>query len=174
MRVGRLNPFFLSAVNVGDAPIENGNPYIAIYFLTFVVLTSFFVTNLFVGVLVMKFQESTGSSIMTVEQESWARFNMMIWMADASGSSEEVTRLDLSEANPVKRALHPIVNSGKFESVLSFLILSNVGLLLAEHFPQDESFTEFVNIANFVYLILFTIEILLEVLASSPLEYCMD
>ena len=36
---------------------------------------------------------------------------------------------------------------------------------------QDEAFTEFVNVANFIYLVLFTIEIVLEVLASSPLEY---
>ena len=155
---------------IGEAPIENNNPWIAVYFLSFTVFTSFFVTNLFIGVLVMKFQESTGSSILTDEQRKWARFNMMIWMASMT-PSEDVEKLDLARANPIKRMLHPIVNSAAFESILSFLIVTNVSLLMAEHFPQTAEFTEIVNVANFVYLVLFTVEIFMEVLASSPLEY---
>ena len=86
----------------------------------------------------MKFQESTGSSIMTDEQNKWARFNMMIWMS-ALTPSEDVVALDLKEASAVKQALSPIVHSGYFESILSFLIVTNVSLLMAEHFPQVRS-----------------------------------
>eukprot|EP01052_Picozoa_sp_SAG31_P030078 SAG31_NODE_3054_length_4739_cov_2.395690_2_plen_446_part_00 len=63
------------------------------------------------------------------------------------------------------------MKSGYFESLLSFLIITNVSLLLAEHFPQSDQFTDAVNTANLVYLVLFTIEILLEVLATSLVEY---
>ena len=35
--------------NIGEAPIENHNPWFAAYFVVFTIFTSFFVTNLFVG-----------------------------------------------------------------------------------------------------------------------------
>ena len=37
----------------------------AIFFVVFVIVGNFFVTNLFIGVLVNSFQQSTGSAIMT-------------------------------------------------------------------------------------------------------------
>ena len=89
-------------------------------------------------------------------------------MGESATSSQDTHRMI---AVATHRALHPVVKSGYFESVLSFLIVTNVSLLLAEHFPQSDDFTELVDQANLIYLILFTIEILIEVLASSPIEY---
>lgn len=93
---------------IGEAPVENNNPWYSIYFVLFLLCNSFFITNLFVGVLVMKFQESTGSSIMTDEQRKWSRFSMTVWMASMT-PSEEVEKIDLRTANPVKRCVVTLV-----------------------------------------------------------------
>jgi hypothetical protein len=66
----------VDAVNPGLQPLTNHNPKACVYFVGFVIVGSFFVLNLFVGVAIDKFNhmqaEHLGQNVfLTPEQEQW-------------------------------------------------------------------------------------------------------
>ena len=72
-----------------DAPHKVGEPLrkdnmkytAAAYFLLFMVLGSFYMTNLFIGVLVSYFGQSSGSGILTAEQKRWMYSKLLTLLA---------------------------------------------------------------------------------------------
>jgi len=61
----------IDAVGPGKAPERNNNPLVSIYFVFFIFFTTFFIMNLFVGVIIDKFyqvkNEINGSYFLTPE-----------------------------------------------------------------------------------------------------------
>jgi hypothetical protein len=157
-------------LEIGMAPVEGLFPLHAIYFVIFTILASFFITNLFIGVLVNNFQESTGSAIMTDDQQKWALFQMLLAMASLERTEKE-NAAELARATPLQQNLLPLVNDHRFEIGITVTVGLNMVVLLCEHFPQSEAFGEFVEIANLVFLILFTIELVLQMVARGPVNY---
>jgi hypothetical protein len=155
---------------VGMAPVEGVYPAHGVYFVIFTILASFFITNLFIGVLVNNFQQSTGSSIMTDEQQQWAQFQMLLAMSSLETTEKEAAA-QLARAKPYQRNLLPIVNDHKFEIGISIVVGLNMVVLLSEHFPQTEAVEAAIDTANFVFLILFTIEMLMQLAARGPSAY---
>ena len=150
--------------------VEYSLPGAAVYFVLFVILSSFFITNLFIGVLVSKFQESTGSAIMTEEQEKWARFQMMLAMTSMEKTEAEEKAL-LNRASPLQKKLLPIVNDKRFEGAVAGLVFINVVLLLCEHFPMTEEFHTFLFSTNLAFLVLFTAEMAVQMVAHGLEDY---
>ena len=159
--------------SIGMAPVEStfGQSFgHALYFVVFTILASFFITNLFIGVLVNNFQESTGSAVMTDEQQKWARFQMLLSMATIEKSEEELAA-EMARASPIQQSLLPIVNDHKFEIAVSAMVGVNVFILLCEHFPQSQEFSEFVELVNLLFLIAFTVEAVTQIVARGPVAY---
>ena len=155
---------------IGQAPVEDNFPLAAVYFVTFTILASFFVMNLFIGVLVNNFQESTGSAVMTDEQQKWARFQMLLAVVSVE-KSDGLLAAEMAKASPLQRKLLPVVNSVQFEIAGSVCIFANCLVLLSETFPQSESYSDFVQLANLVFLVLFTIEAGVQIAARGPVVY---
>ena len=155
---------------IGGAPMEGNFPAASVYFVVFTVLASFAITNLFIGVLVNKFQESTGSAVMTDEQQKWARFQMLLAVASVDKSEKQIAA-EMALANPMQRKILPIVNNPIFEFGVSFLVLCNCLVLLSETFPQTQEYSDFVQLANLGFLVLFTIEAGVQVVARGPVVY---
>jgi len=156
--------------DIGMAPVEGNYWGASIFFVLFTVLASFAVTNLFIGVLVNNFQESTGSAVMTDEQQEWARFQMLLAVVSVE-KSDKLIAAEMASASPLQRKLLPIVNAPGFEIAGSLCIFTNCLVLLSESFPQSESYSEFVQLANFLFLVLFTIEAGLQIVARGPVVY---
>ena len=87
----------------GEAPIEGNLWGACFFFVIFTVLASFFVTNLFIGVLVNNFQESTGSAIMTDEQQTWAKFQMLLAVVSVE-KSEKLLDAEMARAARCSRS----------------------------------------------------------------------
>ena len=156
--------------SIGMAPVLGSSPMHGIYFVVFTILASFFITNLFIGVLVNNFQESTGSATMTAEQEKWVRFQMLLSMATAEKTEGEANA-ELARATPMQQNLLPIVNDSKFEMAVSAMVGINVFVLLMEHFPQSQGFADFIETVNFIFLVIFTLELILQMVARGPAAY---
>ena len=155
---------------IGGAPIEGNFWAASVYFVIFTVLASFFIANLFIGVLVNKFQESTGSAVMTDEQQQWAQFQMMMLVTSTEKSEKQIAA-EMSLASPMQQKILPYVNDPKFELLVSFFVFANCCVLLSETFPQTQEYSDFVQLANLGFLILFTIEALVQVVARGPVVY---
>lgn len=66
----------VDATKAGQQPVNDNSPENALYFVAFVVVGSFFVLNLFVGVAIDKFNEMQAEHLgqnifLTPEQEQW-------------------------------------------------------------------------------------------------------
>ncbi|MDC0510864.1 ion transporter [bacterium] len=147
----------------GAAPVYNGYQWYAVFFILFIFFAKFFITNLFVGVLVQHFQESSGSSLLTEAQTKWSRFEMLCLMTKMQGDNRE--ELKEVEKSSVKKTFYPIVKSNIFETVVLVTIIGNVVLLLAEHWPGSGDWESFLDIMNFIFLVVFTVEIFMQILA---------
>ena len=63
-------------------PIPNNRPYLAILFVVFIFITTFFVMNLFVSVIVDKFNDEIkkkeGSDKFSEEQKEWVKMQRIM------------------------------------------------------------------------------------------------
>lgn len=159
-----------------DAATEDGqygiepqldNFYFSFFFFwMFVILGSYFTTNIFIGVMVNFFSESSGSGLLTTSQKAWVMKQLMLRQVRG-----RVT--DIPEAG-ARRSLYDIVTSDFFEYGITFLVMLNVIVLVSEHFPQDESLTDTFWLLNFGFLIIYTIEAVLKIIALNPVQYILD
>lgn len=73
----------VDATHPNQQPRINHNPPIAIYFISFIIVGSFFVLNLFVGVTINKFNEmqerqQNRNILLTPEQQQWVAIQKLI------------------------------------------------------------------------------------------------
>lgn len=93
----------VDATKAGQQPIQDSSPENAIYFVAFVVVGSFFVLNLFVGVAIDKFNqmqaEHLGQNIfLTPEQEQWVTIQRLM-------ASTKPARAATEPEHPVRAAV---------------------------------------------------------------------
>ncbi|KAK1898671.1 Voltage-dependent L-type calcium channel subunit alpha-1D [Dissostichus eleginoides] len=76
--------------------------------------------------------------------------------------------------NPVQYKFWSIINSSVFEYVMFLLILLNTVTLAVQHYEQSKNFSHVMDILNMVFTGLFTVEMLLKLLALRLRHYFMD
>ena len=106
----------LDMVGVDRQPVYFNSWYFAIYFISFVFVMAFFITNLFIGVLIDFIRHSNGSALVTEEQQKWIdtqRFQKQ------HSNIERVMHPD--EFNPVRRAFYSVVESVPFDNLSNFV-----------------------------------------------------
>merc|ERR1711971_1319101 len=72
----------IDAVAPGKAPERNHNPAASIYFIFFIFFTTFFIMNLFVGVVIDKFHdikdELNGNFFLSPDQKNWVKIQRLL------------------------------------------------------------------------------------------------
>ena len=67
---------------IGMVPKQYSSPYISLFFVIFVIVGSFFMTNLFVGVVISSYnreREKLGNHfLLTLEQKKWLQTKIMV------------------------------------------------------------------------------------------------
>ncbi|XP_061578924.1 voltage-dependent L-type calcium channel subunit alpha-1D-like [Cololabis saira] len=76
--------------------------------------------------------------------------------------------------NPVQYKFWFFINSTGFEYVMFVLILLNTVTLAIQHYEQSKTFSYVMNILNMVFTGLFTVEMLLKLLALRARHYFID
>uniref|UniRef100_A0AAQ6IE25 Voltage-dependent calcium channel alpha-1 subunit IQ domain-containing protein n=1 Tax=Anabas testudineus TaxID=64144 RepID=A0AAQ6IE25_ANATE len=76
--------------------------------------------------------------------------------------------------NPVQYKFWSIINSTGFEYVMFILILLNTVTLAIQHYEQSKDFSYIMDILNMVFTGLFTVEMLLKLLALRLRHYFVD
>eukprot|EP01065_Artemidia_motanka_P018904 TRINITY_DN2230_c0_g2_i7.p1 TRINITY_DN2230_c0_g2~~TRINITY_DN2230_c0_g2_i7.p1 ORF type:complete len:3228 (+),score=877.55 TRINITY_DN2230_c0_g2_i7:150-9833(+) len=202
-----------------EGPRTNSNAWIAaIFFVVFVVLGQFFFVNLFIGILIQKFDESHASHRfyrdddfsmdprMKDAMEQWRQAQSILssadllddipsphyiikarmWMDDHgsglcgyrarvpnSEPSEEVpmrpkkTSRDWELPKALLLGIDATARSSRFEAFITFAILLNSITMALQHHDQPESMDDFLFIANWVFVAVFTLEAVLKLIAFS-------
>eukprot|EP01060_Flectonema_neradi_P015021 TRINITY_DN2170_c0_g1_i9.p1 TRINITY_DN2170_c0_g1~~TRINITY_DN2170_c0_g1_i9.p1 ORF type:complete len:2591 (+),score=361.48 TRINITY_DN2170_c0_g1_i9:114-7886(+) len=166
-----------------DAPGQHQGPrhnanYVAagIFFVIFVVLGQFFFINLFIGVLIQRFaiqKEKSGENTitMTKNQQDWVMAQKML------------TRSRLHDGLYPQPAycqrvtffkwVHYLACRKEFETVATAVIVLNSITLAMHSHNEGEDMTDFLFVSNWFFVIIFTLEALVKLIAFSY-EYFSD
>lgn len=163
------------AVDMTDVdlqPIRDNNQYYCIFFVLFIIVGSFFVMNLFVGVTIDKFNEmkdkQEGKSVfLTPEQRNWVAIQKLLVDIRPQKKMQE-------PENSARRSVFAVVISDEFETFILALILLNVLVMAMTHADMTDAWILGLAAANYAFALVFLIEAVLKLFAFFPKQYFSD
>jgi Ca2+-binding EF-hand superfamily protein len=156
----------MDVTGVGNAPIKDVQFGNFVFFWLFVVLAAFFTANVFVGVMVDFFKQTSGTGLLTESQKMWQLKQIMIMSVKSKTA--------VAPEDGLRLTVYTFVTGQCFEIFTLICILINVGFLLAEEFPMDRDTRDTFVMINVVFLVLFTIEALIKIYALGINQYTTD
>eukprot|EP01059_Diplonema_ambulator_P016914 TRINITY_DN2889_c0_g1_i5.p1 TRINITY_DN2889_c0_g1~~TRINITY_DN2889_c0_g1_i5.p1 ORF type:complete len:2604 (+),score=718.86 TRINITY_DN2889_c0_g1_i5:258-8069(+) len=158
----------VDAPGPGEGPRHNSNIWGAVFFVAFTVLGEFFFVNLFIGVLIQAFaitKEKTGKNhlLMTEAQRNWQQAQRVLLHSSIREGYYPLP--PFVQKSWFLSWVHYIACGKKFEATTTALIILNSITLALQHQGQSNDMTNFLFIANWFFVIAFTIEATFKILA---------
>uniref|UniRef100_A0A3Q1G8V9 Voltage-dependent L-type calcium channel subunit alpha n=1 Tax=Acanthochromis polyacanthus TaxID=80966 RepID=A0A3Q1G8V9_9TELE len=144
-------------------PIYNYRIEISIFFIIYIIIIAFFMMNIFVGFVIVTFQEQGEKEYKNCELDKNQR-QCVEYALKARPLRRYIPK------NPYQYKFWYVVNSTGFEYVMFVLIILNT-LCLA---IQSHLFNYAMDILNMVFTGVFTVEMILKLIAFKPRGYVGD
>ncbi|CAG06879.1 unnamed protein product, partial [Tetraodon nigroviridis] len=171
-------------------PIYNYRVEISIFFIIYIIIIAFFMMNIFVGFVIVTFQEQGEKEYKNCELDKnqvsvAAGLQKVEYCCAGSGcgrSQRQCVEYAL-KARPLRRYIpkNPyqykfwyVVNSTGFEYIMFVLIMLNTLCLAVQHYGQSALFNYVMDILNMVFTAVFTVEMVLKLIAFKPRGYFGD
>ncbi|RVE55654.1 hypothetical protein OJAV_G00234160 [Oryzias javanicus] len=168
----------LDAVGVDQQPIMNYNPWMLLYFISFLLIVAFFVLNMFVGVVVENFhkcrrqqeaEEAKRKEEKRKKNIEKKRRNLMVpggsW-ALSDGTIKEAQRKPYySDYSPTRLLIHKMCNSHYLDLVITIVIGLNVITMSMEHYEQPQELEDALKICNYIFTLIFVLESVFKLVA---------
>uniref|UniRef100_A0A8C4YDT6 Voltage-dependent L-type calcium channel subunit alpha n=1 Tax=Gopherus evgoodei TaxID=1825980 RepID=A0A8C4YDT6_9SAUR len=138
-------------------PIYNHRVEISIFFIIYIIIIAFFMMNIFVGFVIVTFQEQGEQEYKNCELDKNQR-----------------QCVEYIPKNQYQYKVWYVVNSTYFEYLMFVLILLNTICLAMQHYGQSCPFKQAMNILNMLFTGLFTVEMILKLIAFKPKHYFCD
>uniref|UniRef100_A0A4X2KW15 Voltage-dependent L-type calcium channel subunit alpha n=1 Tax=Vombatus ursinus TaxID=29139 RepID=A0A4X2KW15_VOMUR len=151
--------------NVG--PIYNYRVEISIFFIIYIIIVAFFMMNIFVGFVIVTFQEQGEKEYKNCELDKNQR-QCVEYALKARPLRRYIPK------NPYQYKFWYVVNSSPFEYMMFVLIMLNTLCLAMQHYEQSKIFNDAMDILNMVFTGVFTVEMVLKVIAFKPKGYFSD
>ncbi|KFO58967.1 Voltage-dependent T-type calcium channel subunit alpha-1I, partial [Corvus brachyrhynchos] len=155
----------LDAVGIDQQPIQNHNPWMLLYFISFLLIVSFFVLNMFVGVVVENFHKCRQHQ----EAEEARRLRRL-----EKKRRKAQRRPYYADYSPARRYIHSLCTSHYLDLFITFIIGVNVITMSMEHYNQPKSLDEALKYCNYVFTIVFVFEALLKLVAFGFRRFFKD
>ncbi|XP_018585503.1 voltage-dependent L-type calcium channel subunit alpha-1C isoform X1 [Scleropages formosus] len=148
-------------------PIYNYRVVISIFFIIYIIIIAFFMMNIFVGFVIVTFQEQGEQEYKNCELDKNQR-QCVEYALKARPLRRYIPK------NPYQYKVWYVVNSTYFEYLMFILILLNTICLAMQHHGQSGSFNKAMNVLNMLFTGLFTVEMILKLIAFKPRGYFSD
>ncbi|XP_078232454.1 voltage-dependent L-type calcium channel subunit alpha-1C isoform X5 [Pogona vitticeps] len=148
-------------------PIYNHRVEISIFFIIYIIIIAFFMMNIFVGFVIVTFQEQGEQEYKNCELDKNQR-QCVEYALKARPLRRYIPK------NQYQYKVWYVVNSTYFEYLMFVLILLNTICLAMQHYGQSCLFKEAMNILNMLFTGLFTVEMVLKLIAFKPKHYFCD
>uniref|UniRef100_A0A3P9BKG2 Voltage-dependent L-type calcium channel subunit alpha n=1 Tax=Maylandia zebra TaxID=106582 RepID=A0A3P9BKG2_9CICH len=142
-------------------PIYNYRVVISIFFIIYIIIIAFFMMNIFVGFVIVTFQEQGEQEYKNCELDKNQR-QCVEYALKARPLRRYIPK------NPYQYKVWYVVNSTYFEYLMFTLILLNTICLAMQHHGQTKNFNDAMNILNMLFTGLFTVEMILKLIAFKP------
>uniref|UniRef100_A0A8C3CHY5 Ion transport domain-containing protein n=1 Tax=Cairina moschata TaxID=8855 RepID=A0A8C3CHY5_CAIMO len=184
----------LDAVGVDQQPVMNYNPWMLLYFISFLLIVAFFVLNMFVGVVVENFHKCRQHQ---EEEEAKRREEKRLRRLEKKRRSKEKQMADLmlddvlmeSTASAVQEAqckpyysdysrfrllIHQMCTSHYLDLFITGVIGLNVITMAMEHYQQPKVLDEALKICNYIFTVIFVLESVFKLIAFGFRRFFQD
>uniref|UniRef100_A0A3B4ZP08 Voltage-dependent L-type calcium channel subunit alpha n=1 Tax=Stegastes partitus TaxID=144197 RepID=A0A3B4ZP08_9TELE len=148
-------------------PIYNYRVEISIFFIIYIIIIAFFMMNIFVGFVIVTFQEQGEKEYKNCELDKNQR-QCVEYALKARPLRRYIPK------NPYQYKFWYVVNSTGFEYIMFVLIMLNTLCLAVQHYGQSTLFNYVMDILNMVFTAVFTVEMVLKLIAFKPRHYFAD
>uniref|UniRef100_A0A674E478 Voltage-dependent L-type calcium channel subunit alpha n=1 Tax=Salmo trutta TaxID=8032 RepID=A0A674E478_SALTR len=148
-------------------PVYNNRVDISIFFIVYLILIAFFMMNIFVGFVIVTFQEQGESEYKNCELDKNQRQCVQYAL------KAKPLRCYIPK-NHYQYNVWYIVTSCYFEYAMFFLIMLNTLCLGMQHCDQSAHVTKLSDTLNMIFTVLFTVEMILKLIAFKAKGYFGD
>lgn len=151
----------LDAVGVDQQPVMNYNPWMLLYFISFLLIVAFFVLNMFVGVVVENFHKCRQHQ---EEEEAKRREEKRLRRMEKKRRSKEREMAEAqckpyySEYSHPRLFIHQMCTSHYLDLFITGVIGLNVITMAMEHYQQPRVLDEALKICNYIFTLIFVLE----------------
>nr|XP_037270737.1 LOW QUALITY PROTEIN: muscle calcium channel subunit alpha-1-like [Rhipicephalus microplus] len=148
-------------------PLYNYRPLVAVFFIVYIIIIAFFMVNIFVGFVIVTFQNEGEQEYKNCELDKNQRNCIEFAL----------------KAKPVRRYIPKarfqykmwwFVTSQYFEYALFVLIMTNTLTLAMKFYGQPESYTYALDVMNMIFTAVFALEFVLKIVAFRFKNYFGD
>merc|ERR1719195_414713 len=132
-------------------PIHNFRPIVAVFYFIYIIIIAFFMVNIFVGFVIVTFQNEGESAYKNCELDKNQR-NCIEFALSAKPVRRYIPK------NPIQYKLWAFVTSPVFEYTVFAMILINTLSLAMKFYRQPEMYAKFLDVLNVIFTVFFTME----------------
>ncbi|KAM3660768.1 voltage-dependent T-type calcium channel subunit alpha-1G isoform 1-T1 [Ammospiza maritima maritima] len=177
----------LDAVGVDQQPVMNYNPWMLLYFISFLLIVAFFVLNMFVGVVVENFhkcrqhqeeEEAKRREEKRLRRLEKKRRNLMLddvlMESSASAVQEAQCKPYYSDYSRFRLLIHQMCTSHYLDLFITGVIGLNVITMAMEHYQQPKVLDEALKICNYIFTVIFVMESVFKLIAFGFRRFFQD
>ncbi|CDW53368.1 Voltage dependent L type calcium channel subunit [Trichuris trichiura] len=151
----------------GRGPIYNYRQTVAIFFISYIVVIAFFMQNIFVGFVIVTFQNEGEREYEHCELDKNQR-KCIEFTLNAKPQRRYVPKTRL------RYKIWLFVTSSYFEYGILVIIILNTAVLAMRHHQPNPVMEEVLDFLNFVFTSIFAAEVLLKLIAFTIVNYFAD
>ncbi|KAJ8778554.1 hypothetical protein J1605_013523 [Eschrichtius robustus] len=148
-------------------PVYNNRVEMAIFFIIYIILIAFFMMNIFVGFVIVTFQEQGETEYKNCELDKNQRQCVQYAL------KARPLRCYIPK-NPYQYQVWYVVTSSYFEYLMFALIMLNTICLGMQHYSQSEQMNHISDVVNVAFTTIFTLEMILKLMAFKARGYFGD
>ena len=152
----------IDSVGIGKQPKYNNKPIISLYFVSFIIIGNIFILNLFVGIVIDKFNRlkdrMCGYALMTRDQKEWIE------------TEKQMIRLNLEikkslPTNDNELLAYQISSHRYFEYFVTVCILGSTVIMALKYYQMPEEYENILTLCNYCLSLVYNIEAVLKIIA---------
>ncbi|XP_033944906.2 voltage-dependent T-type calcium channel subunit alpha-1I isoform X2 [Pseudochaenichthys georgianus] len=151
----------LDAVAVDQQPVTNNNPWMLLYFISFLLIVSFFVLNMFVGVVVENFHKCRQNQ--EVEEAKRREEKRQRRMEKKRRKAQKLPYF--ASYGHIRLMIHTLCTNHYLDLIITFIIAINVITMSLEHYDQPRSLDLALKYCNYFFTSMFVLESALKLTA---------
>ncbi|XP_071818049.1 voltage-dependent L-type calcium channel subunit alpha-1D-like isoform X4 [Apostichopus japonicus] len=152
---------------VNHGRIYNYRQVVAVFFFAYIIVIAFFMVNIFVGFVIVTFQNEGEQEFKNCELDKNQR-NCLEFALKAKPGKKYIPK------NPKQLHIWRFVSSRPFEYAIFILIMCNTIILAMKFYGQSDQYEYLLDRLNIIFTAIFTMECILKMIAYTPKNYFKD
>ncbi|KAA0202590.1 hypothetical protein HAZT_HAZT008017, partial [Hyalella azteca] len=167
VRIVRLLYVSIDSNAEDEGPVHNYRQMVAIYYIIYIIIIAFFMVNIFVGFVIVTFQNEGEQEYKNCELDKNQR-NCIEFALSAKPVRRYIPK------NWLQYKIWWFVTSQPFEYAIFILIMLNTVSLAMQFHGQPKAYTQALDVLNLIFTAVFALEFVFKVMAFRFKAYFND